>query len=388
MKFAKRLLCGVLVAVLLLPAALAAPSEVYFPDTQGHWAQEEINEAFVCGWVNGYPDGTFRPNATITRAEFVKMLLSAIKVKPDSAIANWLASKNKTNQGPLNDMTTHWLTQQGWTDAALASGIVVANDYDKHNFVPEKPIARYEIALMADRALGLVYPATHEENIDLAFTDKNDIQDWMLGYVKEATDVGILKGYPDGSFGPKKTATRAEAVVMISRVLNEMEKGFDSHSDLSLVCGYYSLFEPVASTAVRVVDRLKYLDIDGTIYIPARVLLQTWTLLSMNYDFWGYYSDNVQWDPISQCLSISLNGYDVSTFYPGSVDYNFNDSEMRVFPDDTFTLLNQFVAPPRMVYGEIMIPVYSETESTGWASTYKNHTLTMLLPEAVEHPFS
>lgn len=384
MKFAKRLLCGVLVAVLLLPAALAAPSEVYFPDTQGHWAQEEINEAFVRGWLNGYPDETFRPDATITRAEFVKMLLSAIKVKPDSAIANWLASKNKTNQGPLNDMTTHWLTQQGWTDAALASGIVVANDYDKHNFVPEKPIARYEIALMADRALGLVYPATHEENIDLSFTDKNDIQDWMLGYVKEATDVGILKGYPDGSFGPKKTATRAEAVVMISRVLNEMEKGFDSHSDLSLVCGYYSPFEPVASTAVRVVDRLKYLDIDGTIYIPARVLLQTWTLLSMNYDFWGYYSDNVQWDPISQCLSLT-DGYANSMFYPGCQGYNFNVGEIF---DPSHNLLAHFDTPPRMLYGDIMIPISLDTNKRGLSGTLTNHTLTMCLGSPVDPPTS
>ena len=384
MKLFKRLLCGVLIAALLLPAAMAAPSESSFPDTQGHWAQEQIEAAVQSGWVNGYPDGTFRPNATITRAEFVKMLLEAANVYPNSGTTSWLKNQNKTNQGPLNDMANHWLTKAELTDAALATGIVVADDYYKHNFQPEQTIARYEIALMADRALGLVYPATHQENIDLAFTDKSSIQDWMLGYIKEATDLGILKGYPDGSFGPKKTATRAEAVAIISRVLNEMNKGLNK-SSLSFVCEYNSFYPP---HALRVIRNLDYLDIDGMIYISARVLLQTWEMLYTDRDRYGNYNDSPQWDPISQCLSVSLNGYDVSTFYPGSVGYNFDDSEIRAFPDENLTLLNHFIAPARMVYGEIMIPVYSETENTGWDCTYKNHTLTMLLPEVVEHPFS
>ena len=384
MKLFKRLLCGALIAALLLPAAMAAPSESSFPDTQGHWAQEQIEAAVQSGWVNGYPDGTFRPDATVTRAEFVKMLLDAEDIYPNSWATQWLKKQNTTNQGPLNDMANHWLTKAELTDAALATGIIVVDDYNGHNFRPEKAIARYEIALMADRALGLVYPATHQENINLAFTDKSSIQDWMLGYVKEATDLGILKGYPDGSFGPKKTATRAEAVVIISRVLNEMNKGLDK-SSLSFVCEYNSFYPP---HAIRVIRNLDCLDIDGTIYVSARVLLQTWEMLYTDRDRYGNYNDSPKWDPISQCLSVSLNGYDISTFYPGSVGYNFDDSEMRAFPNENLTLLNHFVAPARMVYGEIMIPVCSETENTGWDCTYKNHTLTMLLPEVVEHPFS
>ena len=60
----------------------------------------------------------------------------------------------------LYDMSGHWLTSQGWLDAALYSGMVVPDDYNGKNFRPEKAIARYEIALMTDRALGLVYPAS------------------------------------------------------------------------------------------------------------------------------------------------------------------------------------------------------------------------------------
>lgn len=381
MKVLKRLLCGALIATLLLPAAMAAPSESFFPDTQGHWAQEQIEAAVQSGWVNGYPDGTFRPDATITRAEFVKMLLSATKMTPNYSRTQWMMSKNKTNQGPLNDMANHWLTKQGFTDAALGTGIVVVDDYNGHNFRPEKAIARYEITLMADRALGLVYPATHEENLDLSFTDKNSIRDWMLGYIKEATDLGLLKGYPDGSFGPQKTATRAEAVAIISRVLNEMNKGFNK-SSLSFVCEYNSLYPP---HALRVIRNLDYLDIDGTIYVSARVLLQTWEMLYTDRDRYGNYNDSPQWDPISQCLSVTLNGYDRTNFYPGSQGYNFDVGAMS---DTEHEMLDHFVAPARMVYGEVMIPVYSSTENAGWRSTFENYTLTMILPEPADPPIS
>ena len=78
------------------------------------------------------------------------------------------------------------------------------------NFRPEKAIARYEIALMTDRALGLVYPASQPVEGELPFTDKEEILDWMKGYVNESVKAGVLKGYPDGSFQPNKTSTRAE----------------------------------------------------------------------------------------------------------------------------------------------------------------------------------
>lgn len=86
----------------------------------------------------------------------------------------------------LNDMDGHWLTTQGWTDAALYSGMVVPDDYNGKNFRPEKEIARYEIALMTDRALGLVYPANQYAGEDLPFADNGEILDWMKGYVHEA----------------------------------------------------------------------------------------------------------------------------------------------------------------------------------------------------------
>ena len=74
-------------------------------------------------------------------------------------------------------------------DAALVSGMVVTQDYNYHNFRPEKPIARYEIALMTTRALGQVKEGNQLLD-SLDYTDDNTILPWMKGYVNEAVKAG------------------------------------------------------------------------------------------------------------------------------------------------------------------------------------------------------
>ncbi|MBQ5583544.1 MAG: S-layer homology domain-containing protein, partial [Ruminiclostridium sp.] len=81
----RKLISLLLTAVLLCTAsvpALAAPGNI--SDLEGHWAQAEIETAINERWVNGYPDWTFHPEGTITRAEFTKMLLAAIHLYPDN----------------------------------------------------------------------------------------------------------------------------------------------------------------------------------------------------------------------------------------------------------------------------------------------------------------
>lgn len=87
-----RYCAGVLAAALMIPLAAAAPGDgsKSLSDIQGHWAQKEIETAIASGWVDGYPDGTFKPEKTITRAEFTKMLLDAIHLTPDSETVTWM----------------------------------------------------------------------------------------------------------------------------------------------------------------------------------------------------------------------------------------------------------------------------------------------------------
>ena len=339
-------LLGLLAAAMVTPLASAAPAEggaTSPADIQGHWAQEEIQRAMDAGWIDGYPDGTFQPEQTITRAEFTKLLLDAIHLTPDSEIVAWMKGASQA-QAPLEDMADHWLTEGGWMDAALVSGMVVTQDYNYHNFRPEKPIARYEIALMVTRALGQVIEANLEEGLNLSFTDNEDILDWMKGYVHMASEAGVVRGYPDGSFQPNKASTRAEAVVMVQRMLDVMEEGLDP--DIHLVVQYQ---DKNGTTVVRDRPSLTMQVVDGMVYIPVRGLfeLQADMMKEAGSEYAGYWGQfwYALWWPVEQicCVENTLGNEPLVFNYQMGTDHYFND--------------NLLLGVARSLYGEVMIPV-------------------------------
>ena len=136
-----------------------AARSVRFSDTAGHWAAEYIGEGVEKSWINGYPNGTFRPQNTITRAEFVKLILSAMKLTPGSENAKYLDALELMTKDdkpydvtPLSDVKAHWVTTGGYMDIALKYGMVINAEYSGEKFQPDKAITRREIAVMAMRA--------------------------------------------------------------------------------------------------------------------------------------------------------------------------------------------------------------------------------------------
>ena len=359
MKHWKRGLCGLLAAVLMVPAGLAAPvsGEKGLSDLEGHWAQKEVEAAVASGWVDGYPDGSFKPEKSITRAEFTKMLLDAIHLTPDSELVAWMKVHaqtediwgNPTAYTPkLYDMSGHWLTGQGWLDAALYSGMVVPDDYNGKNFRPEKAIARYEIALMTDRALGLVYSASQPVEGELPFTDKEEILDWMKGYVNESVKAGVLKGYPDGSFQPNKTSTRAEAVVMIQRMLEEMEEGLNP--DITVVAQYHKVADNEDKiVAEKETEKIQLQVVDHVIYASLNDLYAARKEIMKESGDKEVNNISESWWPIEQKVEVGVSGGNllmIDDYQMGNVKYSRSNSPYH------------FYAPVRALYGELMIPVY------------------------------
>ena len=359
MKHWKRGLCGLLAAVLMVPAGLAAPvsGEKGLSDLEGHWAQKEVEAAVASGWVDGYPDGSFKPEKSITRAEFTKMLLDAIHLTPDSETVAWMKAHAKmkdiwgrpTAYTPkLYDMSGHWLTSQGWLDAALYSGMVVPDDYNGKNFRPEKAIARYEIALMTDRALGLVYSASQPVEGELPFTDKEEILDWMKGYVNESVKAGVLKGYPDGSFQPNKTSTRAEAVVMIQRMLEEMEEGLNP--DITVVAQYHKVADNEDKiVAEKETEKIQLQVVDHVIYASLNDLYAARKEIMKESGDKEVNNISESWWPIEQKVEVGVSGGNllmIDDYQMGNVKYSRSNSPYH------------FYAPVRALYGELMIPVY------------------------------
>ena len=280
---------------------------------EDHWAQAEIEKAVATGWVDGYPDGTFKPEKTITRAEFTKMILDAIHLTPGRETVEWMVDTAKRREGNygttsyeprLNDMNDHWLTTQGWTEAALYSGMVVPSDYNGGNFRPEKPIARYEIALMVTRALGQVIEANLEEGLNLSFTDNEDILDWMKGYVHMASG---------GRRGERLPRWRLPAQQGVYPGRGGGHGPADAGCDGRGAGSRYPFGGTVSrqkngTTVVRDRPSLTMQVVDGMVYIPVRGLfeLQADMMKEAGSEYAGYWGQfwYALWWPVEQICCV------------------------------------------------------------------------------------
>ena len=175
-------------------------------DLNGHWSVNDVNKLITRGSVGGYPDGTFKPDATITRAEFSKILRQSIGL-------------NTVSGNSFNDTVAHWALSDIQT--LVDSGIIVPAEYGT-NYGPDYNITRREIAIMLVRAVGLNDSAIASSGENTGFTDDSLIKSYDKGYLYLAKELGLVGGYEDGSFRPNNRATRAEACVMIVRTLNLM----------------------------------------------------------------------------------------------------------------------------------------------------------------------
>lgn len=172
-----------------------------FTDIAGHWAESYIKRAAARGIVSGYPDGTFKPNNPVTRAEFTVMLAGALKLKGEGA----------TNTFTDNDQIGGW-AKQAIVQAAQAS---IVGGYADGSFRPNAPITRAEMAAMIARALKLQLNA----HTTTGFADDDTIPGWAKGAVEAIRELGLIAGRGGNRFAPNETATRAEATVMLLRML-------------------------------------------------------------------------------------------------------------------------------------------------------------------------
>jgi len=183
------------------PFAQAAP----FWDLEGHWAQAEIAAGAAEGYVHGLPDGSFRPDLPISRAEFFTLLTGALGLRPRPDLVAAYAPRN-------------WWVEQGYAQAAVAGGLLVPAEYQ--GWIDSGgSIRRREIVLAAVRALGRESLVGQNR---ITATDADSYPAWLLDWAAEAAAGGVLKGYDDGSLGLERTATRAEALVMVQRIREQL----------------------------------------------------------------------------------------------------------------------------------------------------------------------
>ncbi|MFO7886769.1 MAG: S-layer homology domain-containing protein [Eubacteriales bacterium] len=197
MKDVKFILLLTLLFIISSISVVTAEGEL--PDIEAHWAEDFIRELVDIGAITGYPDGLYRPENKITRAEFASVLRGALELE-------------EVEGETFNDTLGHW--GEGRIEALIKEGVIDTDLYEE-NYFPDDYITREEIAMMTVRMLGVEIKAT-----ETPFLDEGAIGDGYNNYVAEAYEKEIITGYPDTTFRPAGTATRAEAAVMVIRGLN------------------------------------------------------------------------------------------------------------------------------------------------------------------------
>lgn len=218
---------AVLAFAVAAPAVLAAP--VNFTDIKGEqysWAADAIGEMAEAGYINGYEDGTYRPDNQVTRQECLSLFARVMGSNADENKAILEIAHELYDE----DMALYSLT---WGTDEIAyliyKGVLKETDLVTYlkNDEKSKPMSRYEAAIIITKAMGGEKKAQEDRSAKLTYTDALLIPASSIGYVKYASDQGILKGMDDGSFSPTTSVTRAQIAVMLSRVVDKCDYSFE-----------------------------------------------------------------------------------------------------------------------------------------------------------------
>ncbi|QNK60218.1 S-layer homology domain-containing protein [Paenibacillus sp. PAMC21692] len=180
-----------------------------FSDLGNHWAKADIELLASKLIVNGVKEGIFAPDQTITRAEFSALLVRALALPGDAASAAVFTDVKGT----------------AWYAGAVGAAVKakLANGFDEGTFRPNEPITREQMAVLVSKAI-LAAGKSSPKTASLApFSDQAKISTWAKEAVGQSVEAGIVTGTDKGAFEPGANATRAQAAVMLKRLLQHVE---------------------------------------------------------------------------------------------------------------------------------------------------------------------
>lgn len=201
-------------------------------------------------YIKGYPNGSFKPNATITRAEAASIFY---RLLTDSTRRTYSTSYNTFKDVPA----------KAWYNTAVSTmaKLGIVNGGSDGCFRPNDPITRAEIAAMIARCDGNSYGS--------AYTNFSDVKGhWAASYIARAYELGWINGY-GSTYEPDKYITRAETVAILNRVLNrapqttsDLLSGLNTFNDVSVTSWYYLDVEEAANshTYTRKTNDYEYWD--------------------------------------------------------------------------------------------------------------------------------
>lgn len=199
----KAITTAALTLILLISTNPPAQAASFTDVPKNHWAYEAIDQMSSRGLINGYPDGTYKLNQPVTRAQAAKIVALAIDAKPSTAF-----KPKFQDVGPAHGSYDHIraLTEQG-----------IFNNAD--TFRPNEPLTRAQMA----KILTLGYNIITDDNDFIRFRDVTK-QSQYYGYITTIAELGITTTPPGGTFKPNDQLSRGHMAAFIQRTLEFDEK--------------------------------------------------------------------------------------------------------------------------------------------------------------------
>ena len=182
---------------------------VSFKDVEDDfWGHDAIIGLATKGVVNGYPDGTFKPNDNVKRADFLIMLLKGLGVD--------ISTKNTTANFTDVEESAYYANA-----CAIAKDMGIATGNPDGSFAPNSFITRQDMMILTKKALESKLDTTLVGNTSVLdqFSDKNDISPYAVESLAAMVENNIVNGMGKG-IAPKSNTTRAQAATIISKVVN------------------------------------------------------------------------------------------------------------------------------------------------------------------------
>ncbi|HLO03009.1 MAG TPA: S-layer homology domain-containing protein [Symbiobacteriaceae bacterium] len=260
------------------PAVSSSPAQTPFSDMAAEtWALPALTKLLAVGAVSPDPEGLFRPNDPVTRAELAKLLLGARRVQP---LCNGLFA-----DAPC----TSWAGP--YVETAYRLGVldlVGAEAIYPDGLVTREELMTYGIRAASKRFAAGQLDRQEVTGILLGFSDRSLLTKEHQAEVALAVKLGLFNGYADGTLRPTAWASRAEAAVLASRLLQEGavltaigDRSLPVKASWQMKATAYSPGEPGVGTVTYSGMAVR----TGTVAVdPTKIPLGSWVFV----DGWGY----------------------------------------------------------------------------------------------------
>jgi len=270
---------------------------VNFTDITNHWAKNSIETLANKGIINGYRDGTFKPDATLTRAEFATMLIKAFPQLLD------IREPLQFQDVPSN-FWAYSVIQKTYSTGFMSG-------YEDKSFKPQQNTPRVQALVSLVKGLNYEPSQSIIKTLNQSLNDAKDIPNYAKNAMAAAIEFGLVVNYPEVKLlNPNKPATRAEVAVFFCQALRQVDEPLT-------IPEQYIVKPPIISVPIGELRGVWLTNIDSDVLLSQNALINAFNLLA-ECNFNTVYP------------TIWNNGY---TLYPSVLMERFSGNKIYPIPE-------------------------------------------------------